>query len=62
LIDEANRQGVKVLGLEGFIIGDGGMYSALGHIADFSDDPADVAHRKAISPSCRGVGITTHAR
>ena len=37
LIEEADRRGVRVLGLEGFLIGDGAVYPALSRVADFSD-------------------------
>jgi hypothetical protein len=48
LVYEASRRDIKVLGLEGFLIGDGGTYPALSRIADFSDDAPEVANRKAI--------------
>jgi hypothetical protein len=48
LIREANRLGVRVLGMEGFIINDRFTYPALSRIADFSNDPAEAASRKAI--------------
>ena len=38
LIDAAQRMGVKVLGMEGFLIADDGAFPALSRIADFSDE------------------------
>jgi hypothetical protein len=38
-----------VLGLEGLIDSDEAVYPALSRIADFSDDPSDVAAHKAIA-------------
>jgi hypothetical protein len=43
LIDEAERHGVKVLGLEGFLVSDGQVYPALSRIANFSADPAQLS-------------------
>jgi hypothetical protein len=37
LISEAERQGIRILGLEGFLINDDGVYPALSRVADFSD-------------------------
>jgi hypothetical protein len=48
VIAEADRSNVKVLGLEGFLIGEEGTYPALSRFAAFSRDPADVASRKSI--------------
>ena len=48
VVEEATRRGVKVLGLEGFLIGEAGTFPALSRIADFSHDPIAVANRKAI--------------
>jgi hypothetical protein len=36
LIDEAERRGVGILGLEGFLLNDGDVYPSLDRIADFS--------------------------
>jgi hypothetical protein len=36
-ISEAERQGIRILGLEGFLIADDYEYPALSRIADFSD-------------------------
>jgi hypothetical protein len=36
LIDEAERWGVRVLGLEGFLVDDDSVFPALSRIADFS--------------------------
>jgi hypothetical protein len=36
LIDEAERRGVGVLGLEGFLLNDGDVYPSLDRIADYS--------------------------
>jgi hypothetical protein len=47
LIDEAGRQGVKVLGLEGFLISGEQVYPALSRIADFSADPARLSAARA---------------
>jgi hypothetical protein len=49
LIAEAVQKNVKVLGLDGFLVGDTGIYPALSRIADFSDDALDVANRKALA-------------
>ena len=49
LIAEAAQKNVKVLGLDGFLVGDTGIYPALSRIADFSDDTLDVANRKALA-------------
>jgi hypothetical protein len=49
LIAQARERDVKVLGLEGFLIGEGGTYPALSRIADFSKDSTDVAWRRAIA-------------
>jgi hypothetical protein len=49
VIAEATQRQVKVLGLEGFLIGEGGTYPPLSRIADFSNDPSDVASRKALA-------------
>jgi len=51
LIAEANRRGVKVLGLEGFLIDGDATYPALSRIADFSNDPPEVASRRALCQS-----------
>jgi hypothetical protein len=49
LIEEAARRGVKVLGLEAFVISDATVYPALSRIADLSaasaSDAADEAKR-----------------
>lgn len=46
LIGEAQALGVRVLGLEGFLIGEGATYPALSRIADFSyDTPAKAAQQ-----------------
>lgn len=37
LISEAERKGVRILGLEGFLIGEDGVYPALSRVADLSD-------------------------
>jgi len=47
LIDEAERQSVRVLGLEGFIINDKTAYPALGRIADFSNDNPEASAQRA---------------
>jgi hypothetical protein len=47
LLDEARRQGVKVLGLEGFLVAEDAVYPALGRIADFSAEPASTADARA---------------
>jgi hypothetical protein len=49
LVAEANRRGVKVLGLEGFLIDGDATYPALTRIADFSGDPPEVANRRALA-------------
>jgi hypothetical protein len=49
LLAEANRLGVKVLGLEGFLIDGDAIYPALSRIADFSNDPVEVANRRALA-------------
>lgn len=49
LVAEAAHREIKVLGLEGFLIDDGGIYPALSRIADFSDDAPEEANRKAIA-------------
>ncbi|MGH9231366.1 MAG: hypothetical protein ACRD07_22000, partial [Acidimicrobiales bacterium] len=36
-ISEAERQGIRILGLEGFLIADDGVYPALSRLADSSD-------------------------
>ena len=48
IADATNRQ-VKVLGMEGFLIGERATYPALSRIADFSNDSSDVAGRKALA-------------
>ena len=48
LVAEAYRQGVKVLGLEGFLIDGASTYPALSRIADFSSDRPEVANRRAL--------------
>lgn len=48
VVEEATLRGVKVLGLEGFLIGEAEIFPALGRIADFSHDPVAVANRKAL--------------
>ena len=47
VIAEATRTGVKVLGLESYLIGEDAVYPDLSRIADFSHDPSDVAAQKA---------------
>jgi hypothetical protein len=47
LIDAAEQQHVRVLGLEGFIINDVTVYPALSRIADFSHDTPETATRRA---------------
>ncbi len=49
LITEAAQKNIKVLGLDGFLVGDAGIYPALSRIVDFSDDTLDVANRKALA-------------
>ena len=39
LLDEVERRGVRLLGLEGFLIGDEDIFPALSRIADFSLSP-----------------------
>ncbi len=51
LINEAEQAGVRVLGLEGFLIDDESVYPALSRIADFSGDAgvvAPCAHARAL--------------
>ena len=36
-ISEAERQGIRILGLEGFLIAEDAVYPALSRVADFSD-------------------------
>jgi len=36
LVDEAQRRGIAILGLEGFLIDDESVYPSLSHVADFS--------------------------
>ena len=50
LIAEAERQGVRLLGLEAFLVSEHGVYPALSRIADYSTDAAsdaiaDARHR-----------------
>jgi len=47
LIDAADQNGVRVLGLEGFIINEVTVYPALSRIADFSNDTPGAAARRA---------------
>jgi hypothetical protein len=47
VLGEAERKGVRVLGLEGFIVSDVAVYPALGRIADFSTEPPEDATRAA---------------
>ncbi len=47
LIDRAQRSGVRVLGLEGFIVGDSYVYPALSRIADFSSDDIQTGASRA---------------
>jgi hypothetical protein len=61
LINDATRWGVKVLGLEGFLVGEDATYPALSQGADFSDDRAEVAARKAMALLKGGLGTPTHA-
>ena len=49
LIAEAAQKNVKVLGLDGFLVGDTGIYPALSRIVDFSDDALDIANCKALA-------------
>jgi hypothetical protein len=37
LISDAERQGIRILGLEGFLIAEDCVYPALSRVADFSD-------------------------
>jgi hypothetical protein len=45
LISEAERRGIRVLGLEGFLIADDAVYPVLSRVADFSEvaDPPQSA-------------------
>ena len=45
LVIEASERNVKVLGLEGFLIDETGIYPALSRIADFSNDTPEEANR-----------------
>ena len=47
LVREAQRRGVRVLGLEGFLVSDDAVYPALSRIADFSDETAAHAAERA---------------
>jgi hypothetical protein len=47
LIEEAEHRGVKVLGLEGFLIGEQGTFPALSRIADFSNSSVAEAAAEA---------------
>jgi hypothetical protein len=47
VITEAERQGVRVLGLEGFLISDSAVYPAPGRIADLSNASLKAAARAA---------------
>jgi hypothetical protein len=49
LVAEAAKRNVRILGLEGFLIDDTGIYPALSRIADFSSDAPEVANRKALA-------------
>lgn len=49
MIAEATQRHVKVLGLEGFLIREGGTYPVLSRIADFSGDSSKVVSRKALA-------------
>ena len=49
LVIEASERNVKVLGLEGFLIDETGIYPALSRIADFSNDTPEEANRKALA-------------
>lgn len=49
LIDEAERRGVKVLGLDGFLVSEDAVYPALSRIADFSRCSATEAEDRARS-------------
>jgi hypothetical protein len=50
LLDQAERHGSTVLGLEGFLISERTVYPALSRVADFSGDsgPESIAHARAL--------------